>query len=115
MNTYDEAIQTIMIAELIKCQSRNTDYNKRKLCSKMRLCQECYDRQKKTDEEIDELCMKEHEMLSLERKTYSDHENERRGKPIESCTSELDRYMISLPDRSYMLEKELGFNVLDEY
>lgn len=115
MNTYDEAIQTIMIAELIKCQSRNMDYINRKLCSKMRLCHECYDRHKQTDEEIDETYMKEHEMLSLERKTYSEHENERRNKPIESCTSDIERYMISLPDRSYLLEKELGFNVLDKH
>lgn len=136
MNADDEAIQTIKIAELIKCQSKNVnldsfggpgdgteqgrislkdDYTNTKLRSKVRLCQECYDRQKRIDEELTELCMNEHEKLSLERQIYSEQENERRNKPIKSCTSELGRYITSLPDRSYMLEKELGFNVLDEY
>jgi hypothetical protein len=136
MNSGDEAIQTIKIAELIKCQNQGLDldsfirpgdsteqgrialrddYINSRLRSKMRLCQKCYDRYKKVDEEISEAYLRHHEMLSLERKIHSQHESERRNKPIESCTSVLERYLMSLPDRSYMLEKELGFNVLDEY
>ena len=136
MNSDDEAIQTIKIAELIKCQNQyldldsfigpsdgteqgrialRDDYINSRLRSKMRLCQECYDRYKKVDEENDEFYADEHETLSLERKIYLERERERRSKPIESCTSELERYLLSLPDRSYMLEKDLGFNVFDEY
>jgi hypothetical protein len=132
MSPDDEALQTIKIAELIKCQSEGLDLDyfkgpgdgtehgriairdrriKNILRSKRRLCQECYNRQKKTEEEWYELSMKEHEELSL----VSERENERRNKPIKSCTSDLDRYIISLPDRSSMLEKEFGYDVFDRH
>ena len=42
---------------------------------------------------------------------FHEEEMERMNKPIKSCMTDAERYIMHLPDRSGMLEKELGYDI----
>lgn len=144
MNPDDEAIQTVKLAEFIKCIYERYDLNSfggpgagteegRKairnefmystLQQKERICQQCYDKKRVSDETMRKMQMSFNETEALQYKDFLEEEKKRRSTPITSQMTDLERYVISLPDRSYMLEKELGYDysnhhhgeMLDEY
>jgi hypothetical protein len=68
---------------------------------------------KKLDEEWLQDQMSHHESLILGAKEFELDEYKRRHKSIMDTKIEADRYIISLPDRTNMLEK-MGFDRLNE-
>lgn len=123
MNPEDEAIKTTKIAELIKCNhesyigSDGTESTKAmndEIRKKRRFCQKCFEKVKERDEEMEEKSMMWHERNSTYFQDLHEEEMKRMNKPIESCSTDVERYIIPLPDRSDILQKE-GFDMHNKY
>jgi hypothetical protein len=120
MNPEDEAIQTMKIVEFIKYKYKQVsgtnrdDYIDREIRGKKRYCRDCFEKLKKDEEEMEEERRKWDDFDGRYFDDLHKEEMERMNKPIESYTTDLERYMISLPDRSDIL-KESGYDPLNRY
>jgi hypothetical protein len=81
--------------------------------SKKRYCQQCFESMQKKDEERRESYRDELDHYGRYFDRLHKREMKRMSKPIESCITDLERYMILLPDLSEVLKKQ-GFDPLNE-
>lgn len=85
------------------------------LLSKKRLCQQCYKiERQRADERLRKKMLIDEKEALIERDLV-DSENQRRSTPINSDTTDVERYIISLPDRSKVQEKYYDVNTLEHY